>query len=121
MGEARKLTTCHHSPWALIRRNGDTTGKRLSTRMAYLVGTIAPDGKAVAVTGYIMRNDMTGWTKHPRRIEWADIVKQWHRQPSAAEVRKAKAKLPVFSAEDEAKRDAERRDRLAPFPFAEAA
>jgi hypothetical protein len=64
-------TTRHSQPWALIRRNGDTPGKRISTRMAYLVDTIAPNGIAVAVTGYIMRNDMTGWTK--RRIEWSDI------------------------------------------------
>ncbi len=91
----RKLTTCHHSPWALVLRNGDTPGKRRSTRMAYLVGTIAPDGKAVALTGYIMCNDMTGWTKHPRRIEWADLIKTWRYQPTVADVRKAKAKLPI--------------------------
>jgi hypothetical protein len=90
-----KLTTCHHSPWALIRRNGDTIGKRPSTRMAYLVGTIAPEGKAVAVTGYIMRNDMTGATKHPRRIEWSDIVKQWRSKPSAIEVQKIKRRMPA--------------------------
>ena len=95
----RNLTTCHHAPWALIRRAGDTIGKRPSTRMAFLVGTVAPDGKAVALTGYIMRNDMTGWTKSKRRIEWADIVKQWHRQPSVADVKKAKAKLPIVTAD----------------------
>jgi hypothetical protein len=88
-------TTCHSQPWALIRRYGDTPGKRISTRMAYLVDTSAPDGQAVALTGYIMRNDMTGWTKHPRRVEWPDIIKQWSRQPSVAEVRKVKARLPV--------------------------
>src|SRR5215472_12661614 len=65
-----------------------TPGKRLSTRMAYLVDTIAPDGIAVALTGFIMRNDLTGWTKHPRRIEWADLIKQWSRQPTVADVRK---------------------------------
>jgi hypothetical protein len=63
--------------------------------MAYLVDTIAPDGIAVALTGYIMNGDMTGWTKHPRRIEWADIIRQWGRQPTVAEVRKVKARLPV--------------------------
>jgi hypothetical protein len=87
--------TCHSQPWALIRRNGDTPGKRLSTRMAYLIGTIAPNGIAVALTGYIMRNDMTGWTKHPRWIEWSDIIRQWTQQPTVAEVRKLKARLPV--------------------------
>ena len=88
-------TTCHSQPWALIRRNGDTPGKRWSTRMAYLVDTIAPDGIAIAVTGYIMRNDMTGWTKHPRRVEWADLIKQWTRQPTIADVRKVKTRLPI--------------------------
>jgi hypothetical protein len=87
--------TCHSSPWALIRRNGDTPGKRLSTRMAYLVDTIAPHGKAIAVTGYIMNNNMTGWTKHPRRIEWSDILKQWPIQPPVEVVRKFKACLPI--------------------------
>jgi hypothetical protein len=63
--------------------------------MAYLVDTIAPNGTAVALTGYIMRNDMTGWTKHPRWIEWSDVIRQWARQPSVADVRKIKARLPV--------------------------
>jgi hypothetical protein len=89
-------TTCYSQPWALIRRDGDTPGKRLSTRMAYLVGTVAPNGLAIAVTGYIiMRNDMTGWTKHPRRVEWSDIIRQWSSQPSVTDVRKIKAPLPV--------------------------
>ena len=88
-------TTRHSQPWALIRRNGDTPGRRTPTRMAYLVDTIAPKGIAVALTGYIMRNDMTGWTKHPRRIEWADLIKQWSRQPTVADVRKVKARLPM--------------------------
>ena len=87
--------TCHSQPWALVRRNGNTPGKQISTRMAFLVGTIAPNGIAVAVTGYIMRNDVTGWTKHPRRVEWDDIIKQWSRQPTIADVRKVKARLPV--------------------------
>ena len=72
-----------------------TPGKRISTRMAYLVDTIAPNGTAVALTGYIMRNDMAGWTKHPRRIEWSDIIRQWSRQPTTADARKVKARLPV--------------------------
>jgi len=87
--------TCHSQPWALIRRNGDTAGKRISTRMAYLVDTIAPDGIAVALKGYIMNNDMTNWTKHPRRIEWDDIIRQWSRQPTVAAVRKVKARLSI--------------------------
>lgn len=93
------LTTCHHSPWALIRRNGDTIGKRPSTRMAYLVGTVAPKGLAIAVTGYIMNNDMTNPTKNPRRIEWTDIVKQWRAKPSAADVQKIKRRMPAIKAE----------------------
>jgi hypothetical protein len=94
-------TTCHHMPWALVRRAGDQIGKRPSTRMAFLVGTVAPEGRAVALTGYVMNNDMTGWTKRPVRIEWADLVKQWRRRPTAADVRKVKAKMPIIKAEAE--------------------
>ncbi len=101
--------TNHHAPWALVKRNGNTVGKRLSTRMAYLVSTIAPNGKAVALTGYIMNNDMTGWTKSTRRIEWSDVVKAWRHQPTKAEVQKVKRRLPVFTPEMEALQDAERR------------
>ena len=92
---ARDLTTSHHSPWALVRRNGDAIGKRPSTRMAYLVGFTTQDGKPVAMTGYIMSSDMTRWTKHPRRIEQRDLVKWWRARPTPADVRKAKATLPV--------------------------
>ncbi len=95
------LTTSHHAPWALVRRAGDTVGKRPSTRMAFLVGTVAPEGKAVALTGYVMNNDMTGWTKRPVRIEWADIVKQWRFQPTVADVRKVKARMPAIKSENE--------------------
>lgn len=91
----RDMTTCHHAAWALVRRNGDTPGKRVNTRMAYLKGTIAPDGKAIAVTGFIMNSDLSGWTKHPRRIEWADIMQQWRHRPSAAEIARAKRRLPT--------------------------
>ena len=94
------LTTCHHSPWALIFRGGDAPGKRRSTRMAYLVGTVAPDGKAVAVTGYIMNNDMTNWTKHSRRMEWNDIYRRWRFQPSKIEIETQRKNLPpAFPAE----------------------
>lgn len=93
----RNLTTCHADPWALVRRAGDTEGKHLSTRMAYLTGTYVPKGQhqAAAFTGYVMNNDMTGWSKTKRRIEFADILKRWRKQPAPADVRKAKQKLPV--------------------------
>lgn len=95
----RNLTTCHCAPWALIRRAGDQEGKRPSTRMAYLTGTIAPAGIAVAMTGYVMCNDMTRWTKSKRRIEWADVIKRWQVQPTAATVRKIKRRMsPVTEA-----------------------
>lgn len=88
--------TNHHAPWALIRRNGDTIGERLSTRMAYLTDTVVGrDGKAVALRGYIMRNDMTGWTKQPQRIEWNAVVKRWPHQPTPRDVRAVKACRPV--------------------------
>lgn len=88
------LTTCHSSPWALVRRCGDTPGKRPSTRMAYLVGTIAPNGQAVALTGFVMNNDLSGWTKSPRRIEWSDIVRQWRDKPTAQQVQAVKQRMP---------------------------
>lgn len=97
----RDLSTNHHAPWSLVRRAGDTVGKRPSTRMAYLVGTVVPKGefKAVALTGYVMCNDMTGWTKRPVRIEWQDIVRQWRRQPTVAEVRKVKSRMPIVKSD----------------------
>lgn len=97
----RDLKTNHHAPWALIRRAGDTVGKRPSTRMAYLKSTIAPEGRAIALTGYIMRTDMTGWTKSVRRIEWGDVIRRWRHQPTAADVRKAKSRLKVIRSDDE--------------------
>jgi hypothetical protein len=88
--------TNHRAPWALIRRNGDTIGKRLSTRMAYLTDTIVGlDRRAVALRGHVMRNDMAGWTKHARRIEWNDVIETWRHQPGVADVRKVKASLPI--------------------------
>ena len=94
----RDLTTCHHSPWALVRRCGDTPGKRQSTRMAYLTGTIAPNGTAIALKGFVMSNDLTNWTKHPVRIEWSDIIKQWRRRPDVHDVALIKSKLPIVEA-----------------------
>ena len=78
-----------------MRRNGDTEGKRPSTRMAFLVDTIVgDDGKAVALRGYIGRNDMTGWTKSLRRVEWSEVVRQWPRQPTPAVIRAIKRRMP---------------------------
>jgi hypothetical protein len=90
--------TNHNQPWALIRRAGDTEGKRPSTRMAFLVDTVVgPDGKAVALRGYIARNDMTGWTKSLRRVEWADVVRSWRRQPETAAIRAIKLRMPIVT------------------------
>jgi hypothetical protein len=91
---AAKFTN-HGCPWALIRRAGDTAGKRPSTRVAFLVDTVVgDDGKAVALRGYIGRNDMTGWTKSLRRVEWSDIVKQWRAMPSEKTIRSIKQRMP---------------------------
>jgi hypothetical protein len=87
------LTTCHYSCWALVKRGGVEDGKRPHTRMAFLVGTIAPEGTAVAVTGYLMDHSMQSWTKTPRRIEWSDIVKSWHRQPTAQDIERARKRI----------------------------
>lgn len=96
IGGAASPPTCHHAPWALVRRCGDTAGRRRSTRMAYLTDRIVgPNGEAIALKGYVMRNDMTGRTRHPRRIEWSDVIRTWGHQPRAAEVRAVKQRLPV--------------------------
>ena len=90
--------TNHGYPWALIRRAGDTIGKRPSTRMAFLVDTVAgDDGKAVAMRGYIANNDMSGWTKSLRRVEWSDVVRSWRRQPDVATIRAIKRRMPKVS------------------------
>lgn len=96
--ERHGLWTNHADPWALIRRAGDQLGKRPSTRMCFLVGTIVgPDGQATAMTGYIMNNDMTNWTKHVRPVRWEDIVKRWRHRPSKDDVRKVKSKMPIVT------------------------
>lgn len=96
---SRNLKTCHAQPWALIKRNGQQEGKRPSMRMAYLTGTIALEGKAIALTGYVMNGDMTAWTKSKRRIEWGDVLKKWTRQPSVSEVRRARSRQPIVIRE----------------------
>lgn len=103
-GRPANLTTSHYAPWALIRRAGDTVGKRPSTRMAFLVGTVAPNGTAVALTGYVMNDGMTNWTKRPVRIEFSDIIKDWRHQPAVAEVRRAKLRMPKIESEHQRRR-----------------
>lgn len=87
--------TNHHSPWALVRRAGNTVGKRPSTRVAYLVDTVVgADGKAVALRGFVGTNKLTGWSKSLRRIEWSDIVRRWSRQPDPALIEHIKQRMP---------------------------
>jgi len=95
----QNLTTSYAYPWALVRRAGDTIGKRPSTRMAFITKANAEAGKIVSFTGYVMNNDMTGWTKHPVRIGTGDIVKEWRRQPSVADIQKIKRRMPVLTEE----------------------
>src|SRR5713226_2403316 len=45
--------------------------------------------------GYLMRNDMNGWTKHPRRVERVNIIRQWRFQPTPAAVRVVQRKAPI--------------------------
>lgn len=74
--------------------------------MAYLVGTVAPEGRAIAYTAYLADGAMTRWSKHPRRVEFNDIVKRFRGwgQPQAAAVRKIRSKLPL-APRDEAERE----------------
>lgn len=94
-----KLTTSYRCPWALVRRSGDTVGKRPSTRMAFIVAATARNGKIISFTGYVMNNDLTNWTKGRVKIDPADIVREWRHEPTAAAVKSAKAKLPVVKTE----------------------
>jgi hypothetical protein len=93
------LKTCHGAPWALIRRGGAIPGKRPFTRMAFLTGTVAPVGLAIAVAGYLTNDKMTRWTKRPSRIEWNDVIHSWSRQPTPAQIRRIKARLEPTSPE----------------------
>lgn len=93
------LSTSYPMPWALVRRAGDTLGKRPSTRMAFITKATAQAGRIVSFTGYVMNNDLTGWTKRCVQIDPADIVKEWRREPTPADVRKVKAKMPVITEE----------------------
>lgn len=62
--------------------------------MAYVTDTIASAGQATALKGYIMNGSLTNWTKHPRRIEWNDVVKLWNPPPTVEQLARAKAHLP---------------------------
>ena len=84
--------THFRSPWALIRRGGELENGTPFTRMAYLVETIAPGGLAVAVRGYVMNENLKGWSKTLRRIEWVDLIETWRRRPSPADIRAKKLK-----------------------------
>lgn len=100
-GRMRNLATNHADPWALVRRGGSRPGARPSTRLVYLVGTLVPAGQAqaVAMTGFVIEAGGT-WTRHTRRIEWADIVRRWPRQPTERQIAAAKrgmAKTPARS------------------------
>jgi hypothetical protein len=96
-----KLSTSYPYPWALVRRAGDTLGKRPSTRMAFIVKATAQSGQIVSFTGYVMSNDLTGWTKRCVRIAPADIVKEWRKEPTPAEVQRVKARMPVITTENQ--------------------
>jgi len=96
------LSTCYAYPWALVRRAGDTLGKRPSTRMAFITKANAIGGEIVSFSGYVMNNDMnTGWTKNVVEIGVDDIVKSWRHQPSFAAVVRVKKRMPVITADDQ--------------------
>lgn len=47
------------------------------------------------LSGYIMSSDKTAWTKHPVRIDYVDVLEQWESEPTIAEIKAAKARLPI--------------------------
>lgn len=90
-GKRRNLATNHADPWALVKRGGGRPGARPFTQLAYLVGTLVPRGEAqaVAMTGFIVE-DGRAWTKHTRRVDWADVVKRWPHRPTEEQIATAK-------------------------------
>lgn len=92
-------STCHAHPWALVRRGGQVDNQRPRTRLAYLVGTYVPRGatQAESMTGFFVDVCRDGRvcraTKGTVRVNWSDIEKSWARQPSAAQIARAKARM----------------------------
>jgi len=80
-------------PWALIRRRSGRAGHGPVTRMAYLIDTMSQNGLPVALSGYLMRDNFTGWSKYPHRIHRNSVIWCWRRQPSGEAVHLAKASL----------------------------
>lgn len=82
-------------PWALIKRGGQTPGKRPGTRLAFITTLSSPNGGRTLTIKAIMPNSRFAsatWTK-PRPVDERDIVKQWRNAPSKAAVAKAKKGL----------------------------
>lgn len=94
--------TSYPTPFALVLRNGNTGGKRLSTRMAYITEAVAHNGKIVFYKGLIGTTKLTGWSKHPMRIEPSDIIKTWRSRPHITDIQRAKSRLPVFRTRETA-------------------
>ena len=90
-----RFKTSYAYPYALVRRGGDTPGKRISTRMAFITHAVNEDGTLLFFKGYIGNKEMGAWTKHPRKIAEADIVKSWRSLPSMVTIRKARKALPI--------------------------
>lgn len=85
-------------PYALVLRGGNQVGKRLSTRLAYLMAPVRDE--AGAVIGYKARlsNSARGrWTVYSYLVEIRDIVDRWQLPPNRSQLGKAKAKLSVYN------------------------
>ena len=91
--------TCHSQPWALIRCNGDT-GRQADLDPHGLPGrydcTERHRSRAHRLH-HAQWHDRVDEASAPHR-EWSDIICQWTRQPTSAEVCRVKSRLPV--AED---------------------
>jgi hypothetical protein len=93
----RDLTTSIRYPWCLVYRGGQCDGGRSKpfTRMAYLKSAV-PGTNGESYMGYLLNENLGGWTKTLRRIEHADIAYRfngWH-APVLERIKKVKKKLP---------------------------
>lgn len=85
------------TPYAIIKRNGQSPGKRPNTTLAFITKMKSKDGgRTMIVHGLIRQGN--GWTKRPRSIGYSDIVASWRNAPRPATVAAARQRLPRAEA-----------------------
>lgn len=87
-------------PWALVKRNGATEGKRPNTMMMFLQQRDMTPGNIPGWFGWVARHTRRGWTKNPGWVADEDIVKRWPVRPSVRQINTAKHALPKTEIEN---------------------